>query len=92
MKSLPMKTYQAVLAGLLISFILFSGLSIPTKTSALVTNPDLTSTVTPKAGRDHTEPESGDTLGLMYGAGMIVVITLGGVIIHRLIIKPNSSD
>jgi hypothetical protein len=87
-----MKTYQAVLVGLLISFILFSGLSIPAKTSALATNPDLTSTVTPKTRRGHTEPESGDTLGLIYGAGMIVVITLGGVIIHRLIIKPNSSD
>ncbi len=92
MKSLPMKTYQAVLVGLLISFIIFSGLSIPAKTSALATNPDLTSTVTPKAGRGHTGPESGDTLGLIYGAGMIVVITLGGVIIQRLIIKPNSSD
>jgi len=87
-----MKTYQAVLVGLLISFILFSGLSIPAKTSALVTNHDLTATVTPKAGKGPTEPESGDTLGLIYGAGMIVVITLGGVIIQRLIIKPNSSD
>ena len=92
MKSLPMKTYQAVLVGLLISFILFSGLSIPAKTSALVINPDLTSTVTPKAGNGSTEPESGDTLGLIYGAGVIVLITLGGVIIQRLIIKNTSSD
>ena len=92
MKSLPMKTYQAVLVGLLISFILFSGLSIPAKTSALVVNPNLTATVTPKAGKGAIEPESGDTLGLIYGAGMIVLITLGGVIIQRLIIKPTSSD
>ncbi len=87
-----MKTYQAVLVGLLISFILFSGLSIPTKTSALVTNPDLTATVTPKVGKGPIEPESGDTLGLIYGAGVIVLIILGGVIIQRLIIKPTSSD
>ena len=87
-----MKTYQAVLVGLLISFILFSGLSIPAKTSALLINPDLASTVTPKAGKNSTEPESGDTLGLIYGAGVIVLITLGGIIIQRLIIKPPSSN
>ncbi len=87
-----MKTYQAVLVGLLISFILFSGLSIPAKTSALVTNPDLTPTSVPKAEKSSTEPESGDTLGLIYGAGVIVLITLGGVFIQRLLTKPTSSD
>ena len=92
MKSLPMKTYQAVIVGLLISFVLFSGLSIPAKTSALVIAPDLTPTVTHKAGRGPTEPVSGDTLGLIYGAGVIVLITLGGVLIQRLIIKPPPTD
>jgi hypothetical protein len=87
-----MKTYQAVLVGLLISFILLSGLSFPTKNSTLVANPDLTPTVTPKAGKDSTEFESGDTLGLIYGAGVIVLITLGGIFIQRLINKPASSD
>ncbi len=92
MKSLPMKTYQVVLVGLLIGFILLSGLSFPAINSTLVTNPDPNPTATLKAGKGSTEPESGDTLGLIYAAGVIVLITLGGVFIQRLIKTPTSSD
>lgn len=78
-----MKSYRVIIIGLLIGFVLLSGLSFPAKTTSLLTNPDPTPTVTPIAGDDTLTLKSGETQGLMIGAGVIVFIILGGVLIQR---------
>ena len=86
-----MKSYQLVIIGLLIGLILVAGLSIPAKSGPLLTNPDPTPTTTPQAEDGPTVFESGDTQGLMVGAGVIVLIILSGVYIQRLLTKPKST-
>ena len=80
-----MKSNRVLIIGLLICFILLSGLSFPAKITSLQTNPDPTPTVTPIAGDDNLPLKSGETQGLMIGAGVIVFIILGGVLIQRFI-------
>ncbi|MCJ7717872.1 MAG: hypothetical protein MUO54_15320 [Anaerolineales bacterium] len=87
-----MKTYQVVLMLLLISFVLLAGLSLPTNNRLLQTNSDPTPTATPKVEKAALERESGDTIGLIYGASLILIIILGGLFIQMLVNKPGSLE
>ena len=82
-----MKSYQAILVGLLIGFILLSGLILPLRTIPLLVEQDPTPTSTPIAKDYPSVLESGGTQGLMIGAAVIVSIILGGVIIQRVFYK-----
>jgi hypothetical protein len=90
MKSLSLKTYQFVLFLILISFVLLASLSFLTNNIFIQTNPDSTPTATPKAEKAVHEPVSGDTIGLIYGAILIFLIILGGVLVQMLVNKPGS--
>ena len=87
-----MKSYQAILIGLLIGLVLLSVLGFPTKGSALFTITDTAPTPTPTPENGPLVLESGDTKGLMYGAAIILLIILGGVLIHLIFNRSRSAD
>jgi len=87
-----MKSYQALLIGLLIGLVLLTVLVFPTKGSALFTNTVTAPTATPTPKNGPLVLESGDTQGLMYGAGVILLIILGGVLIHLLFNRTRSKN
>ena len=89
MKSFPTKTHYLLITAFLIGIIFFSALSFPGQTAARQGTPEPIPTSTPVV-KDDLSPESGDTEGLMWGAGVILVIIVSGVLIQRLIDKPDS--
>jgi hypothetical protein len=90
MKSFPTKAQHIVITAILIGFVFLSALGFPGQTEARQSTPEPVPTSTPIVGYG-TIRESGDTEGLIWGAGIILVIILGGVIIQRVIIKPDSN-
>jgi hypothetical protein len=89
MKSFPTKTHHLLITALLIGIVFLSALSYPGQTSARQSTPEPIPTSTPEV-EDDLSPKSGDTEGLMWGAGVILVIILSGVFIQRVINKPDS--
>ena len=91
MKSFPTKTHHLLITVILIGFIFLSALSFPGQTGARQSTPEPLPTSTPIVDNNPVR-SSGDTEGLMWGAGIILVIILGGVFIQRVIIKPDSDQ
>jgi hypothetical protein len=85
-----MKSTQILVIGLLIGFIFLFGLINPVNNSLRLTNTNAAST--PKPTQDPLVLESGDTQGLMIGAGVIVLIILSGVVIQRVLKPPKPKD
>jgi hypothetical protein len=83
MKSLSNKTRYLILLGSLLLVILFSGVSLPGQ--SVPGQAELSPT--PTAEKAEQFLESGDTEELILGAGVILIIILGGVFIQRMIIK-----
>ena len=91
MKSFPTKTHHILITAILIGFIFLSALSFPGQTEAQQSTPETIPTSTPIVENGPVR-RSGDTEGLMWGAGIIFIIILGGVLIQRVIIKPDSDQ
>jgi len=88
MKSLSKKTRTILIVGSLLLIAFFAGISLTGQAARAQT--EATPTPTPQIIDGNPVLESGDTEGLILGAGIILVIILGGVIIQRAIIKNNS--
>ena len=89
MKPLSKKTRQLLFIGILITFIILTGLSLPRQVGALQSTPDPTLTVTPAFLSGDEPVKSGETGGLMLGAAIILLIIVSGVLIQRVIQKNN---
>ena len=87
MKSYPTKKRQLLIIVILIGLVFLGALSFPGQIAArqATPQPTPTSTILP----DDQALISGDTNGLMLGAGAIMFIILSGVIIQRIINKPD---
>jgi hypothetical protein len=87
MKSLSKKTRYLIVFASLLLVVLITGLNVPNhSTQALAeTSP------TPTALQENGEYmlKSGDTEALILGAGIILFIILGGVIIQRMLLKES---
>lgn len=90
MKSFPTKIHHLLIIAFLIGIVFLSALSFPGQTAARQSTPEPIPSSTPVAEGDNS-PISGDTEGLMWGAGVILVIILSGVLIQRVINKPDST-
>ena len=93
MRSIFKKTPYLIFLSSLVLVVLYSGLSL----SNLSAQAQAESSPTPAILDNTTEQilTSGDTEGLVLGAGIILFIIIGGVIIQRMILKgdiesPNS--
>ncbi len=75
-----------ILLGSLLLVVLFTGLSLPVHSVPAQAE----SSPTPTAQNAKPLLESGDTEELILGAGIILIIILGGVIIQRTIIKNST--
>ena len=91
MKSFPTKTHLLLITAFLIGIVFLSALSFPGQTAARQSTPEPIPTSNPEVEED-LSPESGDTEGLMWGAGVILVIIVSGVLIQRMIDKPDSDQ
>ena len=89
MKSFPTKTHYVLITAFLIGIVFLSALSFPGQTEAQQSTPEPIPSSTPVLEED-ISPESGDTEGLIWGAGVILVIIMSGVLIQRIINKPDS--
>ncbi len=91
MKPFPTKFHQLLIIGLLVGFVVFAALSFPGQTNARqsVSEPTPTSTALPKNGITRNV---GETEGLMWGAGIILIIIISGVMIQRLINQPGADQ
>ncbi len=87
MKPIPKKTRQLLYIGILVTFLLLTGLSLPGQVGALQSTPDPTPTVTPAFLPGDEPVKSGETGGLMLGAAIILLIIVSGVLIQRVIQK-----
>ena len=87
MKPLSKKTRQLLYIGILFTFLLLTGLSLPRQVGALQSTPDPTPTVTPVFLSGDEPIKSGETGGLMLGAAIILLIIVSGVLIQRVIQK-----
>ena len=88
MKSLSKKTRNLIILSILLLVLLFGGLSLPNLSAQAQADPS----PTPTSLTTTTEEVlvSGDTEGLILGAGIILFIILGGVIIQRMILKDEN--
>jgi len=89
MKSLSNRNRHLILFGILCTFIILAGLSLPRQVGALQTTPDPTPTITPVYPPGEEPLKSGETGGLMLGAAAILLIIVSGVSIQRVIQKRN---
>ncbi len=89
MKSFPTKTHHLLITAFLIGIVFLSAISFPGQTAARQSTPEPIPSSTPVV-EDDLSPKSGDTEGLMWGAGVILVIIVSGVLIQRVINKPDS--
>jgi len=85
MKFLSMKTHYFFILGILLLVILFGGLSFPHQSATAQT--ESSPTPTPELINGEPALQSGETEGLILGAGIIMIIILGGVILQRTIIN-----
>lgn len=92
MKSLKKINRQLLIIGVLLVFLLLTGLSLPTQFNKLQATPEPTPSSTPIFINGESPLESGDTQGLILGAVLILVIILSGVSIQRIIQKKSSVD
>ena len=90
MRSLSKPTRYSFFIISLLLLIILTGLSLPVKSSVLQTAPSPTPTPTIIYVNGEPVLESGDTEGLILGAGIILLIILTGVIIQRVIQRKNS--
>ena len=90
MKAIFTKKHQHVITGILIGLILLAALVFPAQIAARQTTPEPTPTSTPLP--DEQEARSGDTGCLMLGAGVILIIILGGVLVQQIILRPVSNN
>lgn len=91
MKSLTKHTRLILLISSLLLFIILTGLSLPVKSAVLQTAPSPTPTPTIIYVNGEPVLQSGDTEGLILGAGIILLIILSGVIIQRVILRKTTS-
>ena len=89
MKSITKKTRQLLYVGILLTFLILTGLSLPGQIGALQSTPDPTPTITPIYLPGEEPLKSGETGGLMLGAAIILLIIVSGVLIQRVIQKNN---
>jgi len=89
MKSKTKKTRQFLYLGILLSFLILTGLGLPRQVGALQSTPDPTPTTTPVYQPGEEPLKSGETGGLMLGAAIILLIIISGVLIQRVILKNN---
>ena len=92
MKSFRIKPHYIAVIGILFAFLLLSALSFPASPASALSNSDPTPTITPDPRIDPMVLESGNTQGLMIGAGVILTIILMGVIVQRLIARSEQHD
>ncbi|MEJ2446604.1 MAG: hypothetical protein P8Y37_01480 [Anaerolineales bacterium] len=92
MKSFSRHTRLVIILLSLTLFIILAGLSYPVKSAILQT--EASPTPTPTIIYINGEPvlQSGNTEGLIIGAGIILLIILSGVIIQRAIQKRNAPN
>lgn len=86
MKSLSNKTRYLILLSSVLLVVLFTGLSLPGNSVPVQAE----ASPTPTAQNAEQILKSGTTEELILGAGIILIIILGGVIIQRAIIKSVS--
>jgi hypothetical protein len=91
MKPVPKNIRQILISAVLIGIVFLVAFIFPGQINARQTTPEPTPTSTPLPGED-LALKSGDTEGLMWGAGVILFIILGGVLIQRIINRPNSRN
>lgn len=89
MKSLTKKTRRLLYLGILLAFLILTGLSLPGQVGALQSTPAPTPTITPVYLPGEEPLKSGETGGLMLGAAIILLIIVSGVLIQRVIQKNN---
>lgn len=96
MKYLKKINRQLLIIGVLLVFLLLTGLSLPTQFNKLQATPEPTPSSTPSSTpifiNGESPLESGDTQGLILVAVIILVIILSGVLIQRIIQKKSSVD
>ncbi len=85
MKPLSKIIRQILYIGILLSFFLMIGLSLPRQVGALQSTPDTTPTATPVFLAGDEPVKSGETGGLMLGAAIILFIIVSGVLLQRVI-------
>jgi len=91
MKLVPNKNRQILISAVLLGIVLLAALIFPGQIDARQTTPESTPTSTSPPDEDLVL-KSGDTEGLMWGAGVILFIILGGVLIQRVINRSDSRD
>jgi len=87
MKSLTKKTRRLLYTGILLAFLILTGLSFPRQVDALQSTP--TPTITPEYLPGEEPLKSGDSGGLMLGAAAILLIVGSGVLIQQVLQKNN---
>jgi hypothetical protein len=90
MENFSNKTWVIIVITSLLLVVIYIGLMIPHMTAAAQAEASPTPTLIATNGQTNS---SGDTEGLIIGAGIILFIILGGVILQRTILKsaePNS--
>jgi hypothetical protein len=88
MKAFPSKTHLILITITLLGVFLVSAINSPSNTDLIQNTPEPTLNNT-QLVEDDLMPESGDTDGIIWGAGIILFIIVGGVIIQRIINKPD---
>jgi len=89
MKSITKKTRRLLYIGILLAFLILTGLSLPRQVGALQSTPTPTPTITPVYLPGEEPLKSGEIGGLMLGAAIILLIIVSGVLIQRVIQKNN---
>ncbi len=89
MKSLTKKTRRLLYTGILLAFLILTGLSFPRQVDALQSTPTPTPTITPEYLPGEEPLKSGDSGGLMLGAAAILLIVGSGVLIQQVLQKNN---
>ena len=87
MKPYFSKKHQLVITAALVGLIFLAALIFPGQINARQQSADPTPTNTPLP--EELVAESGDTRDLMWGAGVILVIIISGVLVQRLILRAN---
>jgi hypothetical protein len=85
MRSLPKKTRTIILLSSLLVVILITGVSLTSHSVPAQAESSPTPTVPGEDGE--VILKSGDTEGLILGAGIILFIILSGVVIQRTLLK-----
>jgi hypothetical protein len=82
--------YRIITLLMLTGIILLVGISLSGFSQNLQTTPAATPTPTPSPDSGETPLKSGETQPLIWGAGVIMLIIICGVLIQRLILNSDS--